>query len=66
MSGACSTHGRDEKLMQNLSEFLNGREPLEIFGDRLEGDIKSIMKQMTQYSGHRRDFVNTVMNFWAV
>ena len=34
MGGACRTHGRDEKLTQILSVFLNGREPLERFGDR--------------------------------
>jgi hypothetical protein len=66
MGRAYRTHGRDEKLRQSLSEFLNGREPLGRFGDRLEGNIKSVMKQMPQHRGHRRDFVNTVMNFWAV
>jgi hypothetical protein len=66
MGRACRTHGRAEKLMQSLSEFLNGREPLERFGDRLEDNIKSIMKQMTQHRGHPRAFVNTAMNFWAV
>jgi hypothetical protein len=63
MGGACRTHGRDEKLTQSLSKFLNGREPLERFGERLEGNINSIMKQIIQHRGHRRAFVNTVMNF---
>jgi hypothetical protein len=66
MGGSCRTRGGDEKLMQSLSEFLNGREPLERSGDRLEGNINSIMKQMTQHRGHPRAFVNTAMDFWAV
>ena len=66
MGGSCRKHVRDEQLPRRSSEFLNGREPLEGYRGRLEENIESILKQMTQYGDHRRAFVNTVMNFCAV
>jgi hypothetical protein len=43
MGGACSTHGRVEKCIQNLSQNLKGRENLET-RRRLEDNIKRDLK----------------------
>jgi hypothetical protein len=72
MGGACSTHGRDEKYVQNFGwRNLKGRElgsPKRRWEDNIRMDLRVIewggvdWKHLAQHRYKWRGLVNTVMN----
>jgi hypothetical protein len=74
MSGSCSTHGRDEKSIQNFDRKTRKEETTRKTTSRWEDNIRmdlgetewevAVWMHLAQGRDHWRDLVNTVMNLW--
>jgi hypothetical protein len=68
MDMACSTHGRFEKYIENLSENLKGRNQLEELGTDGKTTLKHVLRKyvvmMWMDSSSSVTVTSTEMNIW--